>query len=489
MQSFCPSRNNTCCEKHKKQIVLFCNDHRTPCCSECFTMDHNKCANILTVEKAVENIRSLKLMGELELQIENMKEGLQKAKRSQEDNMRILDDAFDRYTKDAEKLHQNILSHVNKLFDKHFIDIAKKTKEAKQKLEKNTLSVSDRQDFVEHLLKRVKSENEPAYTDDRNIEYILTFHTVKEKMAEISKNAFSEIKVVVTLDIFDSIKQILDFTSIGTMLLTEIPISEVIDARKMEFSQLIKYQDLHARVRGCTVLPNGNLLCTDHDNSCCVLLKEKNQQTIQHSTAFPLGFKPWDILLDEDILYVSYRSHVISHVHRFSADDFRSLDPIHAGTYCSGLAIIGDLLFVVSECCCILKLNKNGHGQIERIYETHTKNLRYLIDLAVGTLVCSNFVDDLVKALDEMGMEKWTYQHTELKGPYGLDKDSQSNIFVAGRKSNNIHILSRQGFLLRILGDIISPVCLKLRKGTCTAFVVCHEKSKVMSQVMLYQFK
>lgn len=488
-QSFCPSRNNTCCEKHKKQIVLFCNDHRTPCCSECFTMDHNKCANILTVEKAVENIRSLKLMGELELQIENMKEGLQKAKRSQEDNMRILDDAFDRYTKDAEKLHQDILSHVNKLFDKHFIDIAKKTKEAKQKLEKNTLSVSDRLDFVEHLLKRVKSENEPAYTDDRNIEYILTFHTVKEKMAEISKNAFSEIKVVVTLDIFDSIKQILDFTSIGTMLLTEIPISEVIDARKVEFSQLIKYQDLHARVRGCTVLPNGNLLCTDHDNSCCVLLKEKNQQSIQHSTAFPLGFKPWDILLDEDILYVSYRSHVISHVHRFSADDFHSLDPIHAGTYCSGLAIIGDLLFVVSECCCILKLNKNGHGQIERIYETQTKNLRYLIDLAVGTLVCSNFVDDLVKALDEMGMEKWTYQHTELKGPYGLDKDSQSNIFVAGRKSNNIHILSRQGFLLRILGDIISPVCLKLRKGTCTAFVVCHEKSKVMSQVMLYQFK
>lgn len=173
--SFCLSCNNLLCEKHKKQLVLFCNDHRGPCCSECFTMDHNKCANILTVEKAVENIRSLTLIGELDLQIEKMKGGLQKAKRSQEDNMRILDDAFDRYTKDAEKLHQDILSHVNKLFDKHFIELAKKTKEAKQKLEKNTLSVSDCLDFVEHLLKHVKSENEPAYTDDRNIEYILTF--------------------------------------------------------------------------------------------------------------------------------------------------------------------------------------------------------------------------------------------------------------------------------------------------------------------------
>lgn len=301
-QSFCSSQKNTCCEKHKKQIVLFCNDHRAPCCSECFTMDHKKCAIILTVEKAVKNLRSLKLMEELDLQLENMKEGLQKAKRSQEDNMKLLDDDFDRYTKDAEKLQQDILSHVNKLFDKHFIDIAKKTKEAKQTLKKNTLSVSDRHDFVEHLLKQLKEGNEPADTDERNVKYILTFHTVKEKMAEILKNAFNESNVVVTLDIYDSIKQILDFTSIGTMLLTEIPIFEIIDARKAEFSKLIKYHDLRARVRGCTVLPNGNLLCTDHENSCCVLIEEKNQETIQHSTAFQLESKPWDILLDEDIL-------------------------------------------------------------------------------------------------------------------------------------------------------------------------------------------
>lgn len=134
-----------------------------------------KCAIILTVEKAVKNLRSLKLMEELELQLENMKEGLQKAKRSQEDNMRLLDDDFDKYTKDAEKLQQDILSHVNKLFDKHFIDIAKKTKEAKQTLEKNTLSVSDRHDFVEHLLKQLKQGNEPADIDERNIYIYFNF--------------------------------------------------------------------------------------------------------------------------------------------------------------------------------------------------------------------------------------------------------------------------------------------------------------------------
>lgn len=36
--------------------------------------------------------------------------------------------------------------------------------------------------------------------------YILIFYIVKEKMVEILKNVFNEIKVVVILDIYDSIK-------------------------------------------------------------------------------------------------------------------------------------------------------------------------------------------------------------------------------------------------------------------------------------------
>lgn len=73
-------------------------------------------------------------------------------------------------------------------------------------MEKNIFFVFDCLDFVEYLLKCVKLENELVYIDDRNIEYILIFYIVKEKMVEILKNVFSEIKVVVILDIFDSIK-------------------------------------------------------------------------------------------------------------------------------------------------------------------------------------------------------------------------------------------------------------------------------------------
>lgn len=134
----------------------------------------------------------------------------------------------------------------------------------------------------------------------------------------------------------------------------------------------------------------------------------------------------------------------------------------------------------------ILKMNKNGQGISEMIYETQSRDLRFLTALADGMLVCSNFTDHSVIALDDLGDEIWTYRHGELKGSYGLDKDPQNNIYVAGMNSNNIHILSRKGSLLRILGGFNGPTCIKFKKDSFTCFVICQ--SQTISQVMLYRF-
>ena len=132
--------NTDCCEKHKgKQIELYCYNHKTPCCTLCFTEDHKSCLNILAVEKVVKNMQRLGQMKSLEKEIEKMKVDLEIAKQSQKDNLGALEDDSDVFTKEAEELHQKVLSHVNKLFDEHFTEIAKNTKEAKRKLEKKRL--------------------------------------------------------------------------------------------------------------------------------------------------------------------------------------------------------------------------------------------------------------------------------------------------------------------------------------------------------------
>lgn len=471
------TRNTVSCEKHNgKQIELYCYNHKTPCCTLCFTEDHKSCLNILAVEKVVKNMQRLGQMKSLEKEIEKMKVDLEIAKQSQKDNLGALEDDSDMFTKEAEELHQKVLSHVNKLFDEHFTEIAKNTKEAKRKLEKNTIAISDRLDFLQYLLRLLKSANGTSDSEETRLNYISTLHKVKENLAKLSEYPLSEFKVNLKSDIHNSFKKTLEFTRIANISVTEnsIFLPTKVDIIKAEFSHLGKLQNVVARLRGCTVLPSGNLLCVDNISSNCMLFSVKNQVIGQPSSAFQVDPNPWDILLDDGILYISHDNKDTFQILRFSADNFKALDPLHidTGKSCTGLAIIGDVLFVVSDDRFILKMNKNGQGSPEMIYETESRDLRFLTTVADGMLVCSNFTDHSVIALDDLGNEIWTYRHNELKGSYGLDKDPQNNIYVAGMKSNNIHILSVEGSLLRILGSLTNPTCIKFKKDSFTCFLV-----------------
>lgn len=249
------------------------------------------------------------------------------------------------------------MSHVNKLFDKHLSNITKNTKEAKRNLEKNTLSISDRIDFLEHLFNLLMSANETLDCDESRLKYISTFHKVKENIAKMLEYPLSEIVFTLKSEILNSFQQLLKISTIGNITVSEIPspisLSEKKDIKKADFSLLWKYPDVHVSIRGGTVLPNGNFLCADNKSTHCVLFTEENQTIVQHGTAFDVEPNPWEILLDDGVLYITQRNEEISHIQRFSADDFHPMDPVYVDTCCSGLTVIGDLLFVVSNYCCI----------------------------------------------------------------------------------------------------------------------------------------
>ncbi|XP_052719431.1 tripartite motif-containing protein 5-like [Crassostrea angulata] len=151
------------------------------------SQDHKSCFNILAVEKVVKNMQRLGQMKSLEKEIEKMKVDLEIAKQSQKDNLGALEDDSDVFTKEAEELHQKVSSHVNKLFEEHFTEIAKNTKEAKRKLEKNTIAKSDRLDFLQYLLRLLKSANGTSDSEETRLNYISTLHKVKENLGKLSE--------------------------------------------------------------------------------------------------------------------------------------------------------------------------------------------------------------------------------------------------------------------------------------------------------------
>lgn len=58
------------------------------------------------------------------------------------------------------------------------------------------------------------------------------------------------------------------------------------------------------------------------------------------------------------------------------------------------------------------------------------------------------------------------YTHKELNKPFGLTVDGHGNIFVNGNDTNNIHIVSNDGKIIRILEGVQNPTYIKFLRGT-----------------------
>lgn len=71
----------------------------------------------------------------------------------------------------------------------------------------------------------------------------------------------------------------------------------------------------------------------------------------------------------------------------------------------------------------------------------------------------------------------FTYKHKNLESLYGLAIDNNGFIFVNGKESENIHVLSEDGQLLKLL-DVDSPICIKFEKNS-QRFFVANEKGTV----------
>lgn len=86
-------------------------------------------------------------------------------------------------------------------------------------------------------------------------------------------------------------------------------------------------------------------------------------------------------------------------------------------------------------------------------------------------VIFSSYTQHVVKKLDTLGNVLFTYSHDELKSPYGLAVDEEGRVFVNGKESDNVHILAKNGKLLKILKGVSSPTWIKFQNGRNRLFI------------------
>lgn len=136
--------------------------------------------------------------------------------------------------------------------------------------------------------------------------------------------------------------------------------------------------------------------------------------------------------------------------------------------------------FIYAACSdVIIKLDHEGNT-VQRYpvdmytYSVATNNSNEIISSSCST--------QNVTVMSSSGEKMYTYSHEKLKHPRGLDVNFTGNIFVAGRDSRNIHVLTPKAELLKIFAiDFESrPTCIKFKENSNVCFVgSCKKTTKV----------
>lgn len=145
----------------------------------------------------------------------------------------------------------------------------------------------------------------------------------------------------------------------------------------------------------------------------------------------------------------------------FSSADFQKLRNFQLNCKFRGITCFEGNLYVACVTH-ILKLDQMGHRL--QTYNVDGNNILHVITTRRGLIVYTDWRLETVTAIDDKGRGVWIYKSCDLKQPMELDVDSYDNIYIAGYISNNIHVLSNSGKLIRVIENIPNPTFCKINE-------------------------
>ncbi|XP_062582591.1 uncharacterized protein LOC134244334 [Saccostrea cucullata] len=462
-------KNKNCTTHKNRPVELYCNDHDHLCCTMCVSTDHRKCDSVETIEQKAEKIRKSGAFEALYKEIEDIENQLCKTKEKQEKNITQIEDATDKITTEIQNMKVKLVQHLEKLESECLDQVSKYSKEGKEKMSRNVESVSDRSQLMRCCLKeleKVKGRN------DADVEFVMEFRNSQQKLEHIRNSGtvslYGSIESSVSLEL-EALQNVSKFASVKFDVKEE---REEIITKTLELKsclQLTKEKaiDIRSMVflsESCIMFtnwtPNGRIFMYSL-NSASYDLKLEHEINIGNS---------FDIVVLNKILYMTVGNELTAR----SVDGHVEKSFVSTEKKYFGLAVHDGFLYAA----CFKSIDKlNTDFKKIKTYPT-SNGVRYVVVTSKGHIVYStcNFMTNKVTALYDQGNEIWTYSSPGLRRPYGLDKDSLDNIYVAGYDSNNVHVLTSGGTLIKIIEDMKNPVFFRVDEKRNICFVCNSHK-------------
>lgn len=353
---------------------------------------------------------------------------------------------------------------LRNLEETYLNQLAEVSKDVRQKLEGSIRSLEQRSMYLAHWLDVISTDAQNQTKEELVTKCLNAKHVLKA----VKSLPLIQMKLDISAEVSIGIEKL---NSLGTLFSAKT-IESDIDYNDIQQAMFVKIAEFHipgSHIYGGGFLPKGQLLLCDNSLKKCIVCNEDG--TILQE--IPLPGAPWDAYFESDgrtlVTIPDKKTVVVLQENTLAIE--KSMD---VSCKCSGIAKRQNRYLIATR------------DSIEEFSPdfTHLESRLKDIsdDIAVdgdGCVIFGHYGNAMLtkENPDRNYKVMFTYKHKNLESLYGLAIDNNGFIFVNGKESENIHVLSEDGQLLKLL-DVDSPICIKFEKNS-QRFFVANEKGTV----------
>ncbi|XP_052680703.1 E3 ubiquitin-protein ligase TRIM4-like [Crassostrea angulata] len=467
----CMQQNmNNLCVKHQERLVeLVCNDHDEPCCLLCAATQHRTCHSVEPIDVAAKKIRESSVIQDIVSKLKAYEQKLSKVKFSEEKNIDEIDKESERLGEEAEKLEEDIVRYVSELKNTFLNKLAKMTKASKEKINKSTTSLNDQIQCIKKCQHSLSNIVETSDVANQVVEVCKAKQIVGQLKSFRTKEVHISLAAQEVPGFKENKKKTLLFPKLQQFEVTNDIVLEI-DIRTAMLKKGVSFSVSGKQIYNGSFLHDGTMMFPQYIKSGQCFLFKKNGTQIKQ---IEFGQHPLCVRNDgEEIFITRGREMKISAI---CSKTFQHIRSFSTTKKCFGLDVFNNHLYIA----CIDSIevvDKSG-----TLIQSHAveKSVECVIVTRQGNIVYSACDKDKVTSMDNTGNTLWTYTSPNLRFPYGLEKDSKDNIYIAGKDSNNIHVVSRDGDPLKVFDNIEKPWFIMIPPDDDSVCCICSDNTKM----------
>ncbi|XP_071121456.1 RB1-inducible coiled-coil protein 1-like [Mytilus edulis] len=454
------------CDKHNEKYIIYCKKHECPCCSNCVVQSHNKCVEIVKLDDIIHNAKTSNAFYEIEQTLVEVAENIEKIRQDRQKNLMNLSVT----RKQIEKEIQETRTAINNHIDKIQADIIKEIYASENKESKNInqllISLEEKQQEVATLQMNISDIKQHASD-------LQTFLSMKRIEKEVSgKDEYirslsgnENLKnIFLSFHINTAIKNgISDIQNFGEITVKSKPSGTELTTRKQKQAQIMvtkepskSFENINLQLQqtintkqtkhifGTCLLPDGRMVFSSNKFGNCSIIVLNANGSLSFEVELPSPSFDVTYISEDNTLAVSSGNSGSTCIHIVDMQNQSVRKTISVKDYIYGITYTGSNLVFSGLNKGIRIINPNDETTSDVVggtipgycYITTLDNKLYHTNPKANTVTC----------YDQQGKTHWTFRNERiLQTPAGISVDDNGDVYVLGRGSNNLIMISTDG--------------------------------------------